>query len=146
MASILEDVGRLRVRLVMQAALEAEMTEFLGRARYQRHEAAVESRPGARNGWQPPTAIKTTMGPVAVQRPKLRGTDERFCSWLFGLGVTRTNALESLVISGWVRGLPLGARKEPRQTGGSGQWVGPPPSPPETRRKQRPGRGENACV
>jgi putative transposase len=105
LASILEDVGRLSVRLVMQAALEAEVTEFLGRARYQRHEAAVESRPGARNGWQPPTAVKTTMGPVAVQRPKLRGTDERFCSRLFGLGVTRTNALESLVISGWVRGL-----------------------------------------
>lgn len=28
-----------------------------------------------------------------------------FCSRLFGAGVTRTNALESLVISGWVRGL-----------------------------------------
>src|ERR1019366_8875467 len=34
-----------------------------------------------------------------------RGTDEAFCSRLFGVGVTRTNALESLVISGWVRGL-----------------------------------------
>jgi hypothetical protein len=33
-----------------------------------------------------------------------------------------------------------------RQTGGSGQWVGPPPSPPATRQKQRPGRGENTCV
>jgi transposase-like protein len=40
-----------------------------------------------------------------LQRPKLRGTDEAFCSRLFGAGVTRTNALESLVISGWVRGL-----------------------------------------
>ena len=28
-----------------------------------------------------------------------------FCSRLFGAGVTRTNALESLAISGWVRGL-----------------------------------------
>ena len=41
---------------------------------------------------------------------------------------------------------PLGARKGARQTGGSGQWVEPPPSPLATRRKQRPGRGENACV
>ena len=40
-----------------------------------------------------------------MQRPKLRATDERFCSRLFGDGVTRTNALEALVISGWVRGL-----------------------------------------
>jgi transposase-like protein len=42
---------------------------------------------------------------VALQRPKLRGTLERFASGLLGAGVTRTNALESLVISGWVRGL-----------------------------------------
>jgi putative transposase len=45
------------------------------------------------------------MGPIELQRPKLRGTDQAFCSRLFGAGVTRTNALESLVISGWVRGL-----------------------------------------
>jgi transposase-like protein len=75
----------------------------LGRARYQRR--TDQGRPGSRNGWQPPAAVKTTMGPVELQRPKLRGTDEAFCSRLFGAGVTRTNALESLVISGWVRGL-----------------------------------------
>ena len=45
------------------------------------------------------------MGAVELQRPVLRGTDQAFCSRLFGAGVTRTNALESLVISGWVRGL-----------------------------------------
>jgi transposase-like protein len=45
------------------------------------------------------------MGAVGLQRPKLRDTDAAFCSRLFGTGVTRTNALESLVISGWVRGL-----------------------------------------
>jgi transposase-like protein len=45
------------------------------------------------------------MGPVELQRPKLRATDQGFCFRLFGAGVTRTNALESLVISGWVRGL-----------------------------------------
>jgi transposase-like protein len=103
LASILEEVARLSVRLLMQTALEAEVDEFLGRARYQRR--TEEHRAGVRNGWQPPTAVKTTMGPVGLQRPKLRGTDQAFCSRLFGAGVTRTNALESLVISGWVRGL-----------------------------------------
>ena len=103
LASMLEDVARLTVRLLMQTALEAEVDEFLGRARYQRR--TQEHRPGSRNGWQPPTAVKTTMGPVELQRPKLRATDQAFCSRLFGAGVTRTNALESLVISGWVRGL-----------------------------------------
>jgi len=83
--------------------LEAEVEEFLGRARYERR--GDTDRPGSRNGHQPPMTVKTTMGAVQLQRPKLRGTDQAFCSRLFGVGVTRTNALESLVISGWVRGL-----------------------------------------
>jgi putative transposase len=103
LASILEEVARLSVRLVLQAALEAEVEEFLGRARYERR--GDGDRPGSRNGHQPPMTVKTTMGAVQLQRPKLRGTDQAFCSRLFGAGVTRTNALESLVISGWVRGL-----------------------------------------
>jgi hypothetical protein len=40
-----------------------------------------------------------------LARPKLRGTTERFASQLFGTGVTKTNALEALVIAGFVRGL-----------------------------------------
>jgi putative transposase len=103
LGSTLEDVARLSVRLVFQTALEAEVEEFLGRARYQRRGGA--DRPGSRNGHQPPMTVKTTMGAVQLQRPKLRGTDQAFCSRLFGAGVTRTHALESLVISGWVRGL-----------------------------------------
>jgi transposase-like protein len=103
LASTLEDVARLTVRLLMQTAIEAEVDEFLGRVRYERRDEG--DRAGSRNGFQPPTAIKTTMGAVELQRPKLRGTDAAFCSRLFGAGVTRTNALEALVISGWVRGL-----------------------------------------
>jgi putative transposase len=103
LASILEEVARLSVRLVLQTALEAEVEEFLGRARYERR--GDGDRPGSRNGHQPPMTVKTTMGAVQLQRPKLRGTDQAFCSRLFGAGVTRTNALESLVISGWVGGL-----------------------------------------
>ena len=49
--------------------------------------------------------MKTTAGPVALRRPKLRGADEAFASRLLGRRVTRTNALEALAISGWVRGL-----------------------------------------
>jgi putative transposase len=52
LASFLEDVARLSVRLMMQTALEAEVDEFLGRPRYQRR--SEDDRPGSRNGWQPP--------------------------------------------------------------------------------------------
>ncbi len=52
------------------------------------------------------TAIEVAaIGPVELGRPTLHDTDEALCSQLFGVGVTRTNALASLVISGWVRGL-----------------------------------------
>ncbi|MFZ0119451.1 MAG: transposase [Pseudonocardiaceae bacterium] len=49
--------------------------------------------------------MKTTAGPVTLSRPKLRGTTEVFASRLLGTGVTKTHALESLVIAGFVRGL-----------------------------------------
>src|SRR4051812_3764433 len=93
-------------RLIMQTALEAEVAEFLGRARYQRREQAPEARPGSRNGFCP-TTVKSTAGAVTLDRPKLRGTDEAFCSRLFGTGVSKTNALETLVIAGFVRGLSV---------------------------------------
>ena len=63
-----------------------------------------DARAGMRNGYCP-TTVKTTAGPVTLQRPKVRDTTERFASQLFGKGVTKTNALESLVIAGFVRGL-----------------------------------------
>jgi putative transposase len=103
---ILEDVARLGAQLLMQAALEAEITEFLGRDRYQRTAACEDARPGSRNGYREVT-VKTTAGPVRLSRPKLRGTTEAFASRLFGSHVTKTNALESLVIASFVRGLSV---------------------------------------
>jgi putative transposase len=103
---ILEDVARLGAQLLMQAALEAEVTEFLGRDRYQRAAACADARPGSRNGYREVT-VKTTAGPVQLSRPKLRGTTEAFASRLFGSHVTKTNALETLVIASFVRGLPV---------------------------------------
>ena len=104
LAGAIEQVARLGARLLLQSALEAEVSALLGRERYQRTAACEDARAGMRNGYCPVT-VKTTAGPVTLQRPKLRGTTERFASQLFGKGVTRTNALESLVIAGFVRGL-----------------------------------------
>jgi len=106
LGEVIEDVARLGARLIIQTALEAEVDAFLGRARYQRAAAAVDARPGSRNGYSPST-VKTTAGPVTVARPKLRGTTGAFASKLFGTTVTKSNALESLVIAGFVRGLSV---------------------------------------
>lgn len=106
LAGAVEQVARLGAQLLLQSALEAEITEHLGRERYVRQADAEDARAGMRNGYCP-TTIKTTAGPVTLQRPKLRGTTERFASQLFGAGVLRTNALEALVIASFVRGLSV---------------------------------------
>jgi putative transposase len=106
LAGAIEQVAVLGARLLLQAAIEAEVTAYLGRDRYERTAGCEDARAGMRNGYCP-TTVKTTAGPVTLQRPKVRGTTERFASQLFGKGVTKTNALESLVIAGFVRGLSV---------------------------------------
>jgi putative transposase len=103
---ILEELARLGAQLLMQAALEAEVTEFLGRERYQRTATSPDAAAGSRNGYRPVT-VKPTTGPVTLERPKLRGTTAAFASRLFGKHVTKTNALETLVIASFVRGLSV---------------------------------------
>ena len=100
----IERVAQLGAQLLLQSALEAEVSAFLGRDRYERAASCEDARAGMRNGYCP-TSVKTTAGPITLARPKIRSVTERFASQLFGKGVTKTNALESLVIAGFVRGL-----------------------------------------
>ena len=97
----IETIGRLGARVILQQALEDEVTEFLGRRRYERAREIVSHR----NGYEP-RVVKTTSGPVHLERPRVRNAAALgFESKLLGKGVTRTHALESLVISGFLRGL-----------------------------------------
>lgn len=100
-AEVLEEVMRLSARLVLQQVLEDEVTTWLGRDWNSRSDG---ERAGQRNGYGDLT-IKTTAGPLELKRPKLRNTVERFASTLLGKGVVRSEPLEALVISAWVRGL-----------------------------------------
>src|SRR5271154_4622880 len=96
-----EVIGRLGARLILQQALEDEVTEFLGRQRYERAGEAVSHR----NGHERRT-VKTTSGSMSLERPRVRNASKLgFESRVLGKGVTRTHALESLVISGFLRGL-----------------------------------------
>jgi putative transposase len=98
----LAELGRLGARLVLQRAVEAEVTVFLGRARYERTPAATGSRNGTRA-----RPIQTAEGEIAVDMPQVRGTAERFISRVFpdSRTVVRTRPLEALIIGGYVRGL-----------------------------------------
>lgn len=104
LAAAIEQVAQIGARLLLQTAIEAKATEFLGRERYARVATCENTREGSRNGYCD-TTIKTTTGPVTLSRPKLRNTTEAFASRLLGTGVSKTHALESLVIAGFVRGL-----------------------------------------
>ena len=66
----IETVGRLGARLILQQALEDEVTEFLGRSRYERTGETVSHR----NGHEPKT-IKTTSGSMNLERPLAFGRD-----------------------------------------------------------------------
>ena len=96
-----EEIARAGARLILQVALEDEVSEFLGRERYQRDGEPVSHR----NGYEDRKVV-TTSGPVEVERPRIREAKKLgFESKILGKGVTRTHALESLVICSFLRGL-----------------------------------------
>ena len=64
----IEEIGRLGARLIIQQALEDELTEFHGLARYERTETPVAHR----NGYERPQTIATTSGPMEIERPRVR--------------------------------------------------------------------------
>jgi transposase-like protein len=99
----IEAIGRLGARLILQQALEEELTEFLGRGRYERRGEPVSHR----NGYERVT-VKTTAGPLELERPRLRNASALgFCSEIVGKGVCRTHALEALVVCSFLRGLSV---------------------------------------
>jgi transposase-like protein len=99
----IEAIGRLGARLILQQALEEELTEFLGRERYERRGQPIAHR----NGYEQVT-VKTTAGPLGLERPRVRNASVLgFASKIVGKGVTRTHALEALVIASFLRGLSV---------------------------------------
>ncbi|BDB45515.1 hypothetical protein IWGMT90018_59610 [Mycobacterium kiyosense] len=76
LAGAIEQVAVLGARLLLQAAIEAEVTAFLGRDRYER--AAGSARLGAGMRRYRLTTVKTTAGSGDVERLSVRGTAERF--------------------------------------------------------------------
>jgi putative transposase len=99
----IEAIGRLGARLILQQALEEELTEFLGRERYERRGEPIAHR----NGYERVT-VKTTAGPLELERPRVRNASAlEFMSAVVGKGVTRTHALEALVIASFLRGLSV---------------------------------------
>jgi putative transposase len=93
-------VGRL-ARYMLQVAIEAEATAFLGRGHYRRGE---RQRVGWRNGYEP-KHMQSEAGVLELAIPQLRGTEDAFRPRVADRLPPRTADLESLVRGMYVRGL-----------------------------------------
>jgi putative transposase len=96
-----------QVQRLIQALLEEEITEFLGRPKSARR-AAVDASQGMRNGYGKPRRLSLTSGTIMVRRPRVRGLGERFVSRVLPLFKRRTREVGELLPELYLHGLALG--------------------------------------
>ena len=97
----LDALVRLGAQYCLQVGIEHEVTEFLGRAHYQRRADGVQ---GDRNGYEP-KALKTPVGLLGLAMPQTRQTAHPFRSHVAARFGTDGAALHRLVTGMYVRGL-----------------------------------------
>ena len=91
----------LALRLIVEEALEGEVSDVLGRERYERGEG---EKAGHRNGYRP-GRMKTAEGAVDYSAPQVRDTPEPFLSSVRAALSGRTRELERLAVDLCARGL-----------------------------------------
>src|ERR1700691_6412000 len=95
------DLVHLALRLIVEEALEGEVSDGLGRGRYERGEG---EKAGYRNGYRP-GKMKTAEGAVDYSAPQVRDTPEPFVSSVRAALSGRTRELERLAVELYARGL-----------------------------------------
>ncbi len=103
----LEGLVREKAQEFIQEILEEEVTEFLGRRKSER-KAAVDARPGYRNGYGKPRRLSMSSGTITVRRPRVRGLEERFESRVLPLFARRTKEVAKLIPELYLHGLAEG--------------------------------------
>ena len=99
---LLSELMRRGTERLLQQALEEEVTDFLGRARYERSDE--ETPAGYRNGYRDRT-IRTAEGRLKVRRPRVRETDEPFESRLLARIEGLEERIRRMALEMYVRGL-----------------------------------------
>ena len=93
------DLVRLALRLIVEEALEGEVSDAIGRERYERGEGG---KAGYRNGYRT-GKVKTAEGAVEYSAPQVRDTPEPFVSRVRSPLSGRTEALERLAVELYAR-------------------------------------------
>jgi putative transposase len=103
----LEDFVREHVQQFIQALLEEEVTELLGRTKSVLKEA-VDAAPGYRNGYGKPQRLTLTNGTITVRRPRVHDLNERFVSRVLPLFKRQIKEVGELLPQLYLHGLALG--------------------------------------
>ncbi len=103
----LEGFVRGEVQELIQAVLEEEVTELLGRRKSERR-AGVDADRGYRNGYGKPRRLATSIGTVTVRRPRVRDLEERFESRVLPMFARRTKEVGALLPELYLHGLAAG--------------------------------------
>ena len=93
---MLEEMVRLKVQEYIQDILEEEVEAFLGRKKSERIKI-VDGIEGYRNGHGKPKKFTVMNGTITVQRPRVRGTEERFESKIIPYFKRRTKEVGQLL-------------------------------------------------
>ncbi len=102
--SALDALAREGARRMLQTALEVEVDDFLGRARYARR----AGRQGYRNGKGKPRKVAVGCGTVTVQAPRVRDTEVYFTSQILPPCERSSAATRELLPELYLQGLATG--------------------------------------
>jgi transposase-like protein len=92
----------------LQELLEAEVTEFLGRAKSQRRAELEEPGTAYRNGYGKPHKVALTAGSITVRRARIRNLEQRFESRVLPLFKRRSSELGEMLPQLYLHGLASG--------------------------------------
>ena len=99
----LSEIVRSGAQMMLQYALECEVTEALGRNYYENAPATTKEK-GRRNGYESHRVL-TGEGAVTVQVPRVRETEKVFQSKILDAYVSRTEKLDELIARMYVHGM-----------------------------------------
>jgi len=90
--SSLAELTKMGARMMLEVAIEEELTAFLGRDYYERRNGQEGSRAGSK-----PRTIKIGCGDIEIEMPKVRDAGRPFHSELLPPGVTRMEEIQDII-------------------------------------------------
>jgi len=104
---VLEEMVRDKIQGYIQDMLEEEIEVFFGMKKSERNKS-VDGTPGYRNGHGKPKRFALMNGTITVQRPRVRGTEERFESKVIPFFKRRSTELGEMLPELYLHGLAKG--------------------------------------